>query len=113
MATIFAPSASDLVELEELADRFGVFLALHLDVSDTGAPFTWPGNIERTGGAVGAGRQAPRLVADYADDNGLAIRAAVPCWNENLLSYRSEEHTSELQSLIRISYAVSCFQKKN
>src|SRR3546814_8557552 len=26
---------------------------------------------------------------------------------------RSEEHTSELQSLMRISYAVSCSQKKN
>src|SRR3546814_9836106 len=25
---------------------------------------------------------------------------------------RSEEHTSELQSLMRISYAVSCFKKK-
>src|SRR3546814_6771031 len=27
--------------------------------------------------------------------------------------YRSEEHTSELQSLMRISYAVFCLQKKN
>src|SRR3546814_1674097 len=26
---------------------------------------------------------------------------------------RSEEHTSELQSLLRISYAVFCLQKKN
>src|SRR3546814_10617042 len=26
---------------------------------------------------------------------------------------RSEEHTSELQSLMRISYAVSCVKKKN
>src|SRR3546814_16611079 len=26
---------------------------------------------------------------------------------------RSEEHTSELQSLLRISYAVSCLQKTN
>src|SRR3546814_3937240 len=26
--------------------------------------------------------------------------------------YRSEEHTSELQSLMRISYAVFCLQKK-
>src|SRR3546814_4626580 len=26
---------------------------------------------------------------------------------------RSEEHTSELQSLMRISYAVFCFQKNN
>src|SRR3546814_3236113 len=29
------------------------------------------------------------------------------------LACRSEEHTSELQSLMRISYAVFCFQKKN
>src|SRR3546814_4278641 len=29
------------------------------------------------------------------------------------LSNRSEEHTSELQSLMRISYAVFCLQKKN
>src|SRR3546814_4614171 len=31
----------------------------------------------------------------------------------NLLRGRSEEHTSELQSLMRISYAVFCLQKKN
>src|SRR3546814_10902380 len=30
-----------------------------------------------------------------------------------LLSLRSEEHTSELQSLMRISYAVFCFKKNN
>src|SRR3546814_254432 len=30
-----------------------------------------------------------------------------------LRSYRSEEHTSELQSLMRISYAVFCLKKKN
>src|SRR3546814_1723389 len=34
-----------------------------------------------------------------------AMRRAAPC--------RSEEHTSELQSLMRISYAVFCLQKKN
>src|SRR3546814_7573009 len=28
-------------------------------------------------------------------------------------AYRSEEHTSELQSLMRISYAVFCLNKKN
>src|SRR3546814_1016675 len=28
-------------------------------------------------------------------------------------SHRSEEHTSELQSLMRTSYAVSCLKKKN
>src|SRR3546814_18901612 len=30
-----------------------------------------------------------------------------------LLRRRSEEHTSELQSLMRISYAVFCLKKKN
>src|SRR3546814_7194567 len=30
-----------------------------------------------------------------------------------LLLLRSEEHTSELQSLMRISYAVFCLKKKN
>src|SRR3546814_8087342 len=32
----------------------------------------------------------------------------LPSWTE-----RSEEHTSELQSLMRISYAVFCLKKKN
>src|SRR3546814_4767666 len=31
-------------------------------------------------------------------------------WNQPV---RSEEHTSELQSLMRISYAVFCLKKKN
>src|SRR3546814_3359142 len=31
---------------------------------------------------------------------------------EQLLERRSEEHTSELQSLMRISYAVLCLKKK-
>src|SRR3546814_4406300 len=31
----------------------------------------------------------------------------------NFLQDRSEEHTSELQSLMRISYAVLCLKKKN
>src|SRR3546814_7431704 len=32
---------------------------------------------------------------------------------EILSTVRSEEHTSELQSLMRISYAVFCLKKKN
>src|SRR3546814_5293223 len=43
------------------------------------------------------------------DDIGLSVRARA-----NLaLVERSEEHTSELQSLMRISYAVFCLKKKN
>src|SRR3546814_7466169 len=36
----------------------------------------------------------------------VSVIAAMACW-------RSEEHTSELQSLMRISYAVFCLTKKN
>src|SRR3546814_1875553 len=35
------------------------------------------------------------------------------CQRRQVLAARSEEHTSELQSLMRISYAVFCLKKKN
>src|SRR3546814_1267725 len=42
------------------------------------------------------------------------FRAAPTCLLERgHISVRSEEHTSELQSLMRISYAVFCLKKKN
>src|SRR3546814_7759910 len=34
-------------------------------------------------------------------------------WTPGRSFYRSEEHTSELQSLMRISYAVLCLKKQN
>src|SRR3546814_4566925 len=34
-------------------------------------------------------------------------------WGYGEYASRSEEHTSELQSLMRISYAVFCLKKKN
>src|SRR3546814_5168786 len=47
--------------------------------------------------AIGAGEKRP-----YVVDDALAIATVM----------RSEEHTSELQSLMRISYAVFCLKKK-
>src|SRR3546814_9044089 len=44
----------------------------------------------------------------------LADAAPLGCRREIMRPrIRSEEHTSELQSLMRISYAVSCLKKKN
>src|SRR3546814_8331560 len=37
---------------------------------------------------------------------------ALDRWGEETSGLRSEEHTSELQSLMRISYAVFCLKKK-
>src|SRR3546814_10490955 len=42
-------------------------------------------------------------------DELVAIKEYFP----SAISERSEEHTSELQSLMRISYAVFCLKKKN
>src|SRR3546814_2860786 len=39
-------------------------------------------------------------------------RRKFPAFAVHLIGYRSEEHTSELQSLMRISYAVFCLKKK-
>src|SRR3546814_4798512 len=51
-----------------------------------------------------------RLIGDDAADGvGIGITGAVAVPDEELLLLvRSEEHTSELQSLMRISYAVFC-----
>src|SRR3546814_20654381 len=52
--------------------------------------------------------QATRTVASVmaAQDGG-----SIVCVSS--IAARSEEHTSELQSLMRISYAVFCLKKKN
>src|SRR3546814_9320467 len=55
--------------------------------------------LEETGGGVGVGDP----------DHGVKIFGHAP----NIVPRRrSEEHTSELQSLMRISYAVFCLKKK-
>src|SRR3546814_3759316 len=55
-----------------------------------------------------AGDGAPRLPLGRLGDQGAARRP--PPRGLSLL--RSEEHTSEFQSLLRISYAVFCLKKK-
>src|SRR3546814_4260502 len=52
--------------------------------------------------ALFAGRQCDRIVASGGAFQQAAIAAVI----------RSEEHTSELQSLMCISYAVFCLKKK-
>src|SRR3546814_5716360 len=62
---------------------------------------------------------ATRHRADGADGRGCrALRRAVAVeiranGRIEQVAARSEEHTSELQSLMRISYAVFCLKKKN
>src|SRR3546814_4366094 len=54
------------------------------------------------------------LAAALGDDLEAGLdREADRFWGGAARQERSEEHTSELQSLMRISYAVFCLEKKN
>src|SRR3546814_6527353 len=88
---------------------------------DTGAPrFTWttrtPVLVLALVAVVGAA--LPALGARLAPTQGVAetpgywVQAAEWLDEQPGNGARSEEHTSELQSLMRISYAVFCLQKK-
>src|SRR3546814_2655199 len=73
---------------------------------------TRPGAKDDVG--KGAHRRAPgvddlRLALEYPETRKRPSAAVVPGRGPGL---RSEEHTSELQSLMRISYAVFCLKKK-
>src|SRR3546814_5046382 len=68
--------------------------------SRTRAPGTDQPDPRRSGGGSGAG-----------DDHALSPPAPLPRRAPRGLHHRSEEHTSELQSLMRTSYAVFCLQK--
>src|SRR3546814_10724208 len=52
-------------------------------------------------------RRCVLLRREAAGTNALFWRTS------GIFDHRSEEHTSELQSLMRISYAVFCLKKKN
>src|SRR3546814_2837495 len=65
-------------------------------------------SFQRGGNAVG--RNHVEADAGTDDDAG-GLGACV--LRLRVLEHRSEEHTSELQSLMRISYAVFCLNKKN
>src|SRR3546814_4102613 len=78
---------------------------------DMGAPLVFSG-------FAGRGGMLPRLgPADGRKEAGNRRRCVAWDMSERQrladLHDRSEEHTSELQSLMRISYAVFCLKKKN
>src|SRR3546814_3843553 len=66
-----------------------------------------PRDNERTGLAVTPGTMQESTQTRPAPAGEQAV------WRVNGARVRSEEHTSELQSLMRISYAVFCLKKKN
>src|SRR3546814_212634 len=63
--------------------------------------------------AVAAARRCLQAVVDRDPNPGPGHDVACHQLGPELPPLRSEEHTSELQSLMRISYAVFCLKKKN
>src|SRR3546814_6108905 len=66
----------------------------------------------RGGAPRGAGGRRRRCRGDDAPAGEQAAAWALGSAEAQRCSRRSEEHTSELQSLMRISYAVFCLKKK-
>src|SRR3546814_9631410 len=60
-----------------------------------------------------AGGQALALKCDIRDEDAVGAAVAATADAFGGIDIRSEEHTSELQSLMRISYAVSCLKTKH
>src|SRR3546814_5275129 len=96
-------------EIEELATwyqgRVGARAALAL--TSAVAPLIRRGTSTRL---LGLGYCAPLL---QGFDLASVERLILACLTDQGAGARSEEHTSELQSLMRISYAVFCWKKKD
>src|SRR3546814_9332635 len=64
---------------------------------------------QQRGRAFRPWRQAVMQAFRQQSGSDVGHLSPYPCWGEG---WRSEEHTSELQSLMRISYAVFCLKNK-
>src|SRR3546814_3750590 len=102
---------------EILAEAGGAIVAWEADPADRAqldAIFRFVHTIKGSSGFLAL----PRVTAlshaaeDALDQVRRGNRAANAALVTGVLGVRSEEHTSELQSLMRISYAVFCLKKK-
>src|SRR3546814_3221852 len=103
-----------LQELGPLFVKFGQVLSTRRDLlppdiadalallQDRVAPF--PGEQAEAEVEAALGKPVAELFARFQ---------RTPLASASIAQVRSEEHTSELQSLMRISYAVFCLKKKN
>src|SRR3546814_1875734 len=98
---------SRLLDIRKHIQRFGNLAKLAPSRQEVGAP---------THLAVAHAGQIKRhhviIFCQKRCNEGKAARMCQKAMGHQYLGLRSEEHTSELQSLMRISYAVFCLKKK-
>src|SRR3546814_5855386 len=87
------------IEPEEMARTFNCGVGMAVVVAESQASSV-------TEALEAAGETVYRIGAITEAPRGCTVAGSAEVW-------RSEEHTSELQSLMRISYAVFCLKKKN
>src|SRR3546814_982154 len=91
-----------------------IFELLKEDIHHLPATF-WNNVLERSGLKY---RMSPTQIDEAIQRSQEYVRAKYSnfgdeSWADIARGYRSEEHTSELQSLMRISYAVFCLKKQH
>src|SRR3546814_7908908 len=69
--------------------------------------------VHRAEGSIAGGIHAEMTGQNVTECTGGAVAVTEQSLADRYHTHRSEEHTSELQSLMRISYAVFCLKKKN
>src|SRR3546814_5944515 len=109
---IFVAPQISVADVEE-AKALGVKLVIN-NRPDHESPDQPEGNeIEEAARAAGMAYAAiPVTHAGFSAWQLDAMEKALDGAEGKILAFRSEEHTSELQSLMRISYAVFCLKKK-
>src|SRR3546814_2531921 len=91
-----APAGGVSAEQDEVADPAGVA----------------SGIFDRDGAALADAQEWEALQPERVDDCFEIANEGLEADVDDITVGRSEEHTSELQSLMRISYAVFCLKKK-
>src|SRR3546814_10758011 len=85
----------------------------HTVIDEQGRVLPRPG--QRVGAPPADQQHAARVGGETRRDRAMWLHTVISCDQSAAMatrSSRSEEHTSELQSLMRISYAVFCLKKK-
>src|SRR3546814_2505907 len=108
----FARQIFDLALLRELAGVGRTLVENALDTSERVDPQAQIEEAETALYRVAGGEAEMGSVKSFNQASLTALQAAERALNSGG-HLRSEEHTSELQSLMRISYAVFCLHKKN
>src|SRR3546814_3745936 len=115
-----APIPATARALERTGMRIDDFDLYEINEAFASIPLAWlratgadPDRLNVNGGAIALGHPLGASGTKLMSTLIYALKARGGRYGLQVMCERSEEHTSELQSLMRISYAVFCLKKKN